>query len=90
MHKTITRIFRSKEGKIVIAQWPNLPLIVWAVALAAKQLPLNATFAELADLIQFGAIFTWAWMEIFQGVNLFRRGLGIVVMAAILHFRILG
>ncbi|HEY9908282.1 MAG TPA: hypothetical protein V6D18_11845 [Thermosynechococcaceae cyanobacterium] len=28
----------------------------------------------------FGSLFTWAWLELFQGVNYFRRSLGLIVL----------
>jgi hypothetical protein len=32
------------------------------------------------DAIAFGSLFTWAWLELFQGVNYFRRALGFIVL----------
>ena len=67
--------------KMVVFQKPNAPLITWFVAMIlARVLPygqLNFT----ASLVSFGALFTWAWLEMFQGVSNFRRLLGAVVMA---------
>ena len=34
----------------------------------------------LLDTVAFGALFTWAWLELFDGVNYFRRALGLVVL----------
>lgn len=74
------RTFRDGEGKIVLAQPPNLPILVWG---AASLLQLIVTSGKLhagLEWVAFGALFTWAWLELFQGVNYFRRALGLVVL----------
>jgi len=72
----------------VIFQKPNLPLIVAFVAWVMSHVLPYGQLNFAAALIYFGALFTWAWMEIFQGVNTFRRILGIVVMAFIVINRL--
>ena len=82
------RTFRDSEGKIVIAQMPNLPLIV---GLGASLLQLVLPSGNLQtgfDLVGFGALFTWAWQELFDGVNYFRRALGLVVLGSIIALRL--
>jgi len=74
------RTFRDGEGNIVLAQPPNLPILVWG---SASLLQLIVTSGKLHTglvWIAFGALFTWAWLEVFQGVNYFRRALGLVVL----------
>ena len=72
------------KKKYVIVQKPNLVIWVWFVSFILAKL-----FSKyiLFDLVAFGAIFTWAWLEIFDGVNNFRKGLGIFVMIFILVSR---
>lgn len=71
-------VFRDSQGRIVIAQAPNLPAIVGTTA-AVLQLVLPAgNLQSAAALVAFGALFTWAWQETFSGVNYFRRGLGLL------------
>jgi len=36
------------------------------------------------DAIAFGSLFTWAWQELFEGVNYFRRALGLLVLIGII------
>lgn len=78
------RTFRDSEGNIVIAQMPNLPVLLGsAAALLQFVLPsgrLQTTFA----LIAFGTLFTWAWQELFEGVNYFRRSLGLIGLVSLL------
>lgn len=75
----------TQDSKYVITQPANLPLVV-AVAstVASFTVLLNRTVGEFFVLIAYGAWFTWAWLELFEGVNAFRKLLGGMVMAALL------
>jgi hypothetical protein len=33
--------------------------------------------------VAYGSLFTWAWLELFQGVNYFRRSLGLLVLVGV-------
>ena len=89
MEKTLfDKIFRDSNGNIVIAQPPNLPIIVWAVASLLKLIFTTGLTNVGLDLIAFGSLFTWAWLELFQGVNYFRRTLGFVVLVGFVGLRI--
>jgi hypothetical protein len=78
------RTFRDSEGNIVIAQMPNLPILLGlAATLLQFVLPsgrLQTTFA----LVAFGTLFTWAWQELFEGVNYFRRSLGLLGLVSLI------
>ena len=89
MEKTLfDKIFRDSNGNIVIAQPPNLPIIVWGVARLLKLGFTTGLINVGLDLIAFGSLFTWAWLELFQGVNYFRRMLGFVVLVGFVGLRI--
>lgn len=79
----------AKKKKYIIAQTPNLPIIVWFITFLLQLISILAPIHPLLSLISFGAIFTWAWLEIFEGANNFRRGLGIAVMTFILVIRVI-
>ena len=78
------KCFKDKDGRVILIQRPNLPLIVWFIGLMASKLVSIGIVHDLASIISFGAIFTWAWLELFQGVNYFRRVLGLVVMTFVI------
>jgi hypothetical protein len=83
------KTFRDSEGKIVIAQMPNLPIIV---CITASLLALIFTTGKIntgLNIVAFGSLFTWAWEELFQGVNYFRRTLGFVVLISAIAFKLL-
>ena len=87
--ESILNIFKDKNGKVIIAQKPNLPIIVWFFSFILSKLPIHPTLIHLTEAISFGAIFTWAWMEIFSGVNTFRRILGVIVIGTVLTLTII-
>lgn len=78
------RIFRDSEGNIVIAQPPNLPILVGTAAALLRYVLPNGQLQMAAELIAFGAFFTWAWQELFEGVNYFRRALGLIGLAGLM------
>ena len=82
------RIFRDSEGNIVIAQPPNLPLIVGLVASLLKLIVPTGEINLALELVAFGSLFTWAWEELFQGVNYFRRALGLIALVGLLVWKL--
>ena len=82
------QVFRDSEGNIVIAQPPNLPLVVGIVATILQLISPIGKFHLGLELIAFGSLFTWAWLELFQGVNYFRRGLGLIVLVGLIAWKI--
>ncbi len=78
------RFFRDSEGRIVIAQMPNLPLLVGFAATFLQFVLPTGNLQTASSLIAFGALFTWAWQELFDGVNYFRRSLGLIVLIGII------
>lgn len=80
----LDRTFRDSNGNIVIAQPPNLPILVWLSATALQFLVTNSNLQRGLEAIAFGSLFTWAWLELFQGVNYFRRSLGLIVLLVVI------
>ncbi|MBD2439600.1 hypothetical protein [Nostoc sp. FACHB-110] len=84
----IDKTFRDSDGNVVIAQMPNLPLIVWFVtgilSLVFSTGKINIVFDTLAT----GSLFTWAWLELFDGVNYFRRAIGLAALIGIVAFKL--
>ncbi len=78
------KIFRDEEGKIVLVQIPNLPVIIGVITSLLKMVFTTGKLHTGLDTIAFGTLFTWAWEELFQGVNYFRRALGAVVLLGLI------
>ncbi|MCP6761400.1 MAG: hypothetical protein NHB32_22290 [Fischerella sp. CENA71] len=84
------KTFRDIDGKIVLAQMPNLPIIAWFTASLLKLVFTTGEINTGLDVLANGSLFTWAWLELFQGVNYFRRALGLIVLIGIIASRTVG
>ncbi|MEN8252940.1 MAG: hypothetical protein ABFQ62_01010 [Patescibacteria group bacterium] len=74
----IPNIFKTKTGKIVIAQFPNRPMFLALAFYLLRFLDLNI----LTLISKWGVsiiMLYWSYLEVFHGVNTFRKILGIVV-----------
>ena len=75
-------LFLTKDGQVVIAQFPNAPLLIGfladAVAFATK-----GQAHLISNVVSQVAFMIWALMEIGWGVNPFRRILGGLVFALV-------
>ena len=92
MDKRVTftdKCFKDKDGNLALTEQANLPIIVAVVSAIPALLLGNNIFGMLTSLLSFGAFFTWAWLEIFDGVNYFRRALGVFVMIALFAVAVL-
>jgi hypothetical protein len=83
----VDKTFRDNDGKIVLAQMPNLPLIVWIVTSLLTLVFTSGKINTALDVVATGSLFTWAWLELFQGVNYFRRALGLAVLIGLIAFK---
>lgn len=84
----LTNFFKDKNGKVVLGQTPNAPLVGWFVFLVLAHVIPTGRWQQVAGYVSFGFIFTWAWLELTQGVNYFRRLLGAVVLILAIHSRL--
>ena len=66
----------SWPAEYPIAQFPNPPLIIGLVALGARYLA-SGTWADALAAIGYVFIAIWAYLELTDGVNLFRRAIGL-------------
>lgn len=74
--------FRDRRtGRIVVAQWPNLPLWVFG---AASTVSFGAgsggPVGRSARLVATGSLVYWAGDEVLRGANPWRRCLGMAVL----------
>ena len=80
-------LFVGREGKIVVAQNPNLPLYGFLVLKAVSLLTRGRVSHYASDGAAIGIVI-WAVFELISGVNLFRRliGGGVLIFLAISQF----
>lgn len=76
----VDKCFKNKNGQITVFQPPNLPILVWFVCVVLANIITEPTFQKLFEAIGFGSLFTWTYLEIFYGVNYFRRALGLLIL----------
>lgn len=79
------KCIKDSDGRLLLGQRPNLPLGVGLLALLASW-PLEGRAQYIVLMIAFGAWFTWAWLELFQGLNYFRQALGASALLCMLAF----
>ena len=78
--------FRSREdGRIVLVQWPNAPLIAWGLlTLLRVVLRPDGGLRTALELAATAALLLWSVLEVSSGVYPFRRALGGVVLLSVL------
>jgi hypothetical protein len=80
LKRLAAKLFRSKDRQIVLLQAPNAALATYIVAIIIGRFLPPGNWLQAERAVAYGVLFTWAWMEIFSGVNYFRRALGAVVL----------
>jgi len=76
----LEKCYKDSNGKVILGQFPNPPLVTWVAATVVAKIITDSDLVSLLEVVAFGAIFTWAWLELFQGVTYFRRCLGLLVL----------
>lgn len=81
----IEKCYKNKEGQVTLGQRPNVPLVVWlCVRVVLLLLPTTWALYSSLEVLAAGALFTWAWLELFYGATYLRRLMGIVVLVFLL------
>lgn len=84
MNKLIEKLLKDKNGRIVLIQKPNIYIWIWlGLYLIAKIIDDKETKTGLQIAGNIILLY-WAWLEVSQGVNYFRRLLGAVVGAGVI------
>ncbi len=73
------KTWRDSRGRIVIWQMPNQWLLGWA-GMTVLSLLFSGRVADIFSWIASASLITWAFFEISQGVNYFRRIFGLVIL----------
>lgn len=73
------KIWRDKHGKVIIWQFPNAALWVWA-GFTTLSLLFSGIISDILAWIASAGLIVWAFLEIFKGANYFRRLLGLTVL----------
>lgn len=76
----LRNFFKDKRGNIVLAQAANPPILGWFILTVINYGVHSLAIAWLATAF----LFTWAFLELYQGVNYFRRLLGLIVFVSLI------
>lgn len=79
----LRQLFTDKNGNIVIAQRPNIPLTIWVATIILLSLNTNIFFENALAVVGTLALAIWAFLELVSGVNMFRKLLGLCVISYI-------
>ena len=79
MHRVVDWLFRDREtGRVVIAQFPNLPLWIFLGTVVGRRLVAEDSGAfTVLRVVALVALGWWAGEEVVRGVNPWRRLLGV-------------
>lgn len=73
----------DKDGKIVIGQFPNFPLILWFLTKGMSLVTNNKGLKTSLDIASLIFLTIWALLELTRGVNSFRKTLGAITLVFI-------
>ncbi len=74
------KIFKDKDGKIVIWQNPNIALWGWIIFTILTYIVKRGRINKGSQSLASAFLFTWAYLEVLKGDSIFRRVLGAVVL----------
>lgn len=82
------RFWRDKHGRIVIWQAPNPPLYGWLVFMLLGRIIKTGPVHNGASFVSAVFLLIWAYLELTDGVNYFRRAVGAVVIVSVVISKI--
>jgi hypothetical protein len=79
MQRMWQKFVNGKDGRPVIWQPPNLPIVLWAACRVAAHFTHTKPLHDTLDLMGTIALLVWAMSEIGWGASYFRQSLGLVI-----------
>ena len=74
------KIWKDRDGEVVLAQIPNKWLIAWAVLAMISMLSSSNRTANIFWWLSVIFLVIWCYFEIRYGVNYFRKALGVMAL----------
>lgn len=78
------KFWKDKDGNVVIYSRPNALLIAWVVLTLASLFAPRGMFEAIFWWASLAVLTAWSLLEIFKGVNYFRRTLGALVLIMVI------
>lgn len=76
--------FKDKRGNWAIAQFPNMLFVLWIGLVFITAVLSDIHIKSSLRLLQDSLLFTWAYLELTEGISRFRRTLGAAILVVIL------
>lgn len=81
----INWLIKGEDGKTHLVQFPNPPLIGWALLLVASYVAPDSALKSGLATMSTGFLAIWAYLEATQGVSRIRRILGMIVGVVLIY-----
>jgi hypothetical protein len=78
-HFRLKDFFHDKNGRVVLWQTPSFPLTAWFGLKILSMIVSEGTVKAGLSHVSTAFLFIWAYLEFTEGVNYFRRLLGLTV-----------
>ena len=79
------KLFLDKNGHFVVAQFPNVPITIWLATVILNRFVQAQPANTVLSIVGTASLTVWALLEIYSGVNLFRKLLGSAVLLYIVY-----
>lgn len=77
------RTWKDRDGNVVIYRRPNALLIAWVILTLGSLFAPHGIAENTLWWASLAVLTAWSLLEIFKGVNYFRRGLGVLILILI-------
>jgi hypothetical protein len=84
LQKTWHSFTRDDKGRTIIWQWPNAPIIGWALFRLLGHFSNAGYLNNGFNFLGSAFLFVWAYLEITEGASYFRKSLGAAVIIAVI------
>lgn len=85
MKQKFRNFFTDSDGRVVVGQWPNVPLIIWLGSALLNRVIESPGLSSALTFLAFSAGGYWAVLELARGDSPFRRTLGAVVLSVLAY-----
>lgn len=85
MKHKLQDFFTDREDKVVLGQWPNVPLIIWLGSALLNRVIESPGLSSALTFLAFSAGGYWAVLELARGDSPFRRTLGAAVLSVLAY-----
>lgn len=82
------KFWEDRYGNFVVWQKPNIWLWAWIILVFINLFVPNGVFHKIIGVLSLVSLIIWATLEVYSGVNYFRRTVGLLVLLLLLVIRL--